>query len=216
MVDCIDSPTRYFIHTLIDWNRVRRRLERYPAIRSAFPESTLKESSDKPPFYCHYMAWRLGTWDTESHFANLESLLGQAKKLKNWEYEHSLLTNGAFGTFWSLVWQMQVAARLREVGDGVRWSEPSGGPDLSVRIRDERWFVECYSIQKSYGPGLPRQGTTAVRGSRVPCTRQRPGTRAGLGRRGGCVESSSGTASETCRDHAPGGRERQEGQQQSV
>ncbi len=151
LVDCIDSPTRYFIHTLIDWNRVRRRLERYPAIRSAFPESMLRESSDKLPFYCHHMAWRLGTWNTESHFDNLESLLGQAKKLKNWEYEHSLLTNGDYGTFWSLVWQMQVAARLREVGDDVRWSEPSGGPDLSVRIHDERWFVECYSIQKSYG-----------------------------------------------------------------
>ncbi len=122
---------------------MRRRLERYPAIRSAFPESTLKESSDKPPFYCHYMAWRLGTWNTESHFANLESLLWQAKELQNWECEHSLLTNGDYGTFWSLVWQMQVAARLREVGDDVRWSEPSGGPDLSVRIHDKRWFVEC-------------------------------------------------------------------------
>ena len=151
MVDCVDSPTRYFIHRCIDWNRLRRRLERYPAIRSAFPESMLKESGDKPPFYCHYMAWRLGTWNTERHFANLESLLRQAKGLKNWEYEHSLLTNGDYGTFWSLVWQMQVAARLREVGDDVRWSEPSGGPDLSVRIHDERWFVECYSIQKSYG-----------------------------------------------------------------
>lgn len=70
---------------------MRRRLDRYPAIRSAFPEPKLKESIEKPPFYCHYMAWRLGTWDTESHFANLESLLQQAMELKNWECERSLL-----------------------------------------------------------------------------------------------------------------------------
>lgn len=151
LADCIHSPTRYFIHTLIDWNRVRRRLERYPAIRSAFPEPMLKESSEKAPYYCHYMAWRLGTWDTESHFANLESLLQDAMELKNWECERSLLTDQEYGTFWSLVWQLQVAARLREVGDDVRWSGPGGGPDLSVRIRDERWFVECHGIRKSYG-----------------------------------------------------------------
>ena len=63
LVDCVDSPTRYFINRCIDWNRVRRRLERYLAIRGAFPESMLKESDDEPPFYCHYMAWRLGTWN---------------------------------------------------------------------------------------------------------------------------------------------------------
>ncbi|MXW16907.1 MAG: hypothetical protein F4123_10350 [Gemmatimonadetes bacterium] len=111
----------------------------------------LKESSEVPPYYCHYMAWRLGTWDTEGHFANLETLLQQAMEQENWECERSLLSNRENGTFWSLVWQLQVAARLREVGDDVRWSEPGGGPDLSVRIRDQRWFVECYSIQKSYG-----------------------------------------------------------------
>ena len=61
-------PTRYFVHTLIDWNRVRRRLERYPAIRSAFPETMLNESSENAPYYCHYMAWRLGTWDTGEPF----------------------------------------------------------------------------------------------------------------------------------------------------
>ena len=170
LADCNRRPTRHFVHQLINWELVRFRLGRYPEIDSAFPESKLKEWSDKPPFYCHYMAWRLGTWKTEGHFVNLESLLRQARKLRNWENERPLLTNGEYGTFWSLVWQMQVAARLREVGDDVRWGGPCGGPDLSVRIDGQRWFVECCSVQKSYGLlGFLQDCLSKVLGVSVQC-----------------------------------------------
>ena len=96
------------------------------------------------------MAWRLGTWSGSS-FDRFNKLLGRAERLPNWKNEKSVLRSPAYGTFWSLIWQLQVAEHLCRIGTGVRWGEASGGPDLSVEIAGERWFVECYSIQKSYG-----------------------------------------------------------------
>lgn len=148
---CGDNPTRFFVHESIDWERVRYRLDYYPAIRRAFPETMLLNDFDNPPYYCHYMAWRLGTWHTDSHFANLEHLLCHAEQLPNWKHETSLLTNGEYATYWSLVWQLQVATYLSKVGEDVHWSDASGGPDLSVLVNARRWFVECYCIRKSYG-----------------------------------------------------------------
>ena len=150
-VHCVGSPTKHFVHELIDWDRVEERLRCYPAISRSFPQSTLKKYSDKPPYYCHYMAWRLGTWVTESHFENLEMLLHRAKSLPNWENESPLLTGGGYGDFWSLVWQLQVAEYLHARGKDVMWGARHGGPDLSVEIDGCRWFVECYVPRKRYG-----------------------------------------------------------------
>ena len=150
---CSDAPTRYWVHKLIDWDRVRTRLERYPEIARAFPEEVLKKDWEKPPYYCHGMAWRLGTWSdgSEGTFARLNQLLCLAGSIPNWENEESVLGMPDYGTFWSVIWQLQVAEHLCRIGTGVRWGEASGGPDLSVEIAAERWFVECYNVQKSYG-----------------------------------------------------------------
>ena len=60
-----------------------------------------------------------------------------------------MLSDTEFAVFWSLVWQLQVAEYLCEVGEDVRWAK--FGPDLSVEVGGERWFVECYTYQKSFG-----------------------------------------------------------------
>ena len=141
---------REFVHRLIDWKRVRCRLQRYPAIRRAFPLTTLEQRSESPPYYCHYMSWRLGTWENESRFRRLEDLLGCTEALPNWEHEkRSLVSSTDFAEFWSLVWQLQVAEHLCKVGTDVRWAE--SGPDLSVKVGAERWYVECYTPRKSFG-----------------------------------------------------------------
>ena len=77
---CHESPTRHFVHKLIDWERVNQRLGRYPAIRKAFSMKVLRAAEESPPYYCHYMAWRLGTWSAESEgcLANLDKLLASA------------------------------------------------------------------------------------------------------------------------------------------
>ena len=144
-----DQPAqRHFVHKLIDWKRVKCRLERYPAIERAFPLNTLKQHCESSPYYCHYMSWRLGTWQDESLFQRIEELLCCAEALPHWEHERPLLISAEFGDFWSLVWQLQVAEHLDMVGTDVRWAE--SGPDSSVNLDAERWFVECYTYHKSF------------------------------------------------------------------
>ena len=149
--DGTEPAQRELVHRLIDWNRIRSRHERYPAIRQAFPLETMKKGCESPPYYCHYMAWCLGAWPQESEFLvrRLEELLRVAEILPGWEYEKSLLSDTDFAVFWSLVWQLQVAEYLREVGEDVCWAR--SGPDLSVKTSGERWFVECYTYRKSFG-----------------------------------------------------------------
>ena len=149
---CNESPTKHFVHKLIDWERVNERLGCYPAIREAFSMEVLRAAEESPPYYCHYMAWRLGTWSVESEgcLANLDNLLASAAELPNWEAEDSVLKNGEYATYWSLLWQLQVAAKLRAVGRNVTWAGPDGGPDLSADVDGERWHVECHVPRKSY------------------------------------------------------------------
>ena len=145
-----DPAQRHFVHRFIDWDRVGCRLESYPAIGRTFPLKILKKYGERPPYYCHYMAWRLGTWWNESLFQRLEELLCCAEALDHWDHEKKSLVNSPeFGEFWSLVWQLQVAEHLCAIGTEVSWAK--SGPDLSVTVGGERWYVECYSYHKSFG-----------------------------------------------------------------
>jgi len=140
---------RNLINQLIDWDQVNNRLEHYPAIKRAFPSAKMKKCCESPPYYCHYMSWRLGTWEDESLFRRLDELLCCAETLPDWKHEQSLLNTAEFGDFWSLIWQLQVAEYLCKVGTDVRWNK--SGPDLSVKVGGVRWFVECYVYRKSFG-----------------------------------------------------------------
>lgn len=141
---------RHFVHLLIDWDCVEYRLKRYPAIGRTFPLTVLKKYEEKKPYYCHYMAWRLGTWCDESSLQRLEELLCCAEALDHWDREkESLVKSTDFGTFWSLVWQLQVAEYLCGIGTEVSWTK--SGPDLTAAVGGERWFVECYTYHKSFG-----------------------------------------------------------------
>lgn len=146
-----EPAQRQLVHRLLDWERVTSRRERYPAIGRAFPLDTLKNGRERPPSYCHYIAWRLGIWpnDDEPLVQRLEELLRCAEKLPNWEHEKSLLSDTDFAVFWSLVWQLQVAEYLHKIGRDVSWAQ--SGPDLSVEVGGKRWFVECYIYHKSFG-----------------------------------------------------------------
>ena len=137
------------VNRLIDWKQVNNRLGYYPALKRAFPSDKLKKYCENPPYYCHYMSWRLGTWKDESLFHRLDQLLCCAENLPNWKHEQSLLNTAEFGDFWSLLWQLQVAEYLCKVGTDVRWNK--SGPDLSVNVCSVRWYVECYVYHKSFG-----------------------------------------------------------------
>lgn len=145
----LDSAQGQLVNEHIDWASVESRLERFPAIACAFPLDRLRSSGESPPYYCHYMAWRLGTWNDEALFMRLDELLRVAEALPNWSTQASLLTSADFAEFWSLVWQLQVAEYLCGLGSDVSWG--ASGPDLSVHVDNERWFVECYAYRKSFG-----------------------------------------------------------------
>jgi len=140
---------RELVHRCIDWDRIRSRLSRYPNIARHFPEHVLRCCSDSPPYYCHYMAWRLGTWPTETYAEKIEHLLSIASSLNNWKQEfRSRQQKCDFGEFWGLVWQMQVAEFFGAQGAGLTWNP--AGPDLTAEDSDGRFYVECYAYQKSY------------------------------------------------------------------
>jgi hypothetical protein len=99
-------------------------------------------------FYCHYMAFRLGAFNNERIFQRIEQLLLVAEKLDGWCNESASLSNGDYGTFWALIWQLQVAEHFCKQGATVRWM--GNGPDLRVDNDDGCMFVECYTFRKSF------------------------------------------------------------------
>ena len=140
---------RQLVHKLIDWEIVERRLQRFPAVGRAFPVECLRSCQETPPFFCHYMAWRLGTWNDDSLFTRLDELLTGAENLPSWFAKNSLLRSADFSDFWSLVWELQVAEYLCKIGSDVKWA--SSGPDLSARVESEKRYVECFTYRKSFG-----------------------------------------------------------------
>jgi hypothetical protein len=143
---------KVLVDRVLDWSLVRTRLSRHSAIEASFPYSTLVAESNTGPYFCHYMAWRLGTWRDDVLVERLDDLLRHAQSLPNWRYERSLLHHRDFGTFWSLIWQLQVAEFLSTQGTAVSWLK--SGPDLSVSVDGQRLFVECYVYQKSFSVEL--------------------------------------------------------------
>jgi hypothetical protein len=137
----------------IDWGLISARLLRFPAIGRSFPLGLLRAGRNSPPYYCHYMAWRLGAWRDEASFVLLERLLLHAEGLENWSSKSSMLTSSDFAEYWSLVWELQVAEFLSTVATRVEWN-PKSGPDLIADILGDRLFVECYSYRKSFGLAL--------------------------------------------------------------
>ena len=124
----------------------------YPHIFGHFPASVLYRYSNDPPYYCHYMLWRLATL-RDPQLRRLDELLELAETIAGWKRESpSLLNSRAFEEYWSLVWQLQVAEYLDSLGFELEWG--AVGPDL-VAMRDgDRLYVECLVPRKQYGKVL--------------------------------------------------------------
>ncbi|MBI1851587.1 MAG: hypothetical protein HYR85_14695 [Planctomycetes bacterium] len=109
----------------------------------------MRAGADKPPYFCHYMAWRLGTWNGEGSFEVLDELLAFGAGLENWQHQRSLLLTCDYSTFWSLLWQLQVARFVAIVADNVSWLK--SGPDIVATLQGERLYIECFVYKKSFG-----------------------------------------------------------------
>lgn len=141
---------KIFIHKFLDWNKVQDRLKHYKHIANHYDIRYLKECSEKPPYYCHYLAWRLGTWRNEKLFEFFDDLLAFSSSLKNWKSNKNLLRSYSFDDFWGLLWQLQVAKYFSRKKDiNIEWM--SSGPDLKITTGKEDIFIECYTYRKSFG-----------------------------------------------------------------
>jgi hypothetical protein len=138
------------IERYLDWAQVNERLARYEHIRSSYPINYLKCCSDKRPYYCHYLAWRLGTWPNEELFEFMDDLFATGSSLNNYRVAtKSLRRSCMFGEFWGLIWQLQIAKFFCREGVQVEWMK--SGPDLKVELGDEVFYVECFTYRKSFG-----------------------------------------------------------------
>ena len=72
----------------INWQKIENELEKYPSISKVFTLNTLKEASNKPPFYCHPLTrWFLYMNHTpirviDNIMCELHSLCGIEEKLE--------------------------------------------------------------------------------------------------------------------------------------
>ncbi|GAP16646.1 hypothetical protein [Levilinea saccharolytica] len=140
---------RIFVEKYLNWDLVRERLDRYKNIGKAFPIDTLRGCSDKPPYYCHYLSWRLGTWQDEKLFEFLDTLLGFGAELKGWDTTR--IPKGCeFDNFWGFIWELQVAALFAgHLKLHTEWKRD--GPDFRVSTGSSCFFVECTTYRKSFG-----------------------------------------------------------------
>ncbi len=106
--------------------------------------------TEKPPFYCHYLAWRLGLWKNEQFFEYFNHLLENAETINGWKGKKRIQNENEFGQFWSFLWELQVAEFLTSFPNlQVNWNV-SNGPDLDIQKNSEKLFVECKTVHKSF------------------------------------------------------------------
>lgn len=133
----------------LDWDLVRARMDQFNAIARVFPIDVLRAAAKSEPYYCHPIAWRLGTWRTDTLLTRIDDLLRIAEALPNWRKEKSLIRGLDFADFWSLLWQLQAAEYLQERRCSPSWI--GSGPDFEVTTDSGKAYVECYVYRKSFG-----------------------------------------------------------------
>jgi hypothetical protein len=145
-----ETSHRTFIRKNLDWERVRDRIDRHKHIAELFPLHKLTKCSDKPPYYCHYLGWRLGTWQDEEWFGLLDKVLEIAINLPGWDKRSRIPKGCEFGNFWSFLWELQTAMFFADhLGLRTEWLR--AGPDIQVSFEAGKFFVECTTYHKSFG-----------------------------------------------------------------
>jgi hypothetical protein len=137
-----------FVKQYLNWERVQERLDRYRHIGRIFPMETLQGCSNKAPYYCHYLSWRLGTWQDEGLFEFFDKLLEIGTALPGWD--KTRIPGGCeFDNFWGFVWELQTAVFFADyLGLKTEWEK--AGPDFRVSSDSITFFVECTTYRKSF------------------------------------------------------------------
>lgn len=144
-----EPAQRYFVKQCINWERASERLGRYKHIAEIFPIEKLQECVNKAPFYCHYLGWRLGTWEEESFFKFFDELLEIVSVIPGWEKESRVPGGCEFDKFWGFLWELQTAAFFaNHLGLKAEWKK--AGPDIQLMVDSRTFFAECTTYRKSF------------------------------------------------------------------
>ena len=81
----IELSQNILVKKYLNWDKVSDRLSRYEYIGKHYNLRDLQNGSGKSPYYCHYLAWRLGTWEDEKSFTFFNELLKHGSLLPNWD-----------------------------------------------------------------------------------------------------------------------------------
>jgi hypothetical protein len=137
-----------FVRQYLNWEKARERLDRYKHISKVFPIESLQECSDQAPYYCHYLSWRLGTWQDEGLFEFFDKLLEISTALPGWNKDR--VPGGCeFDKFWGFIWELQTAVFFADhLGLKTEWKK--AGPDFHVWADSTAFFVECTTYRKSF------------------------------------------------------------------
>ena len=138
-----------FVKKYLNWEKARERLDRYKNIAAIFPLAELQKCSDIAPFYCHYLGWRLGTWQNEKWFEFFDRLLEISMDLPGWDKGGHVPGGCEFDKFWGFVWELQTAVFFADyLGLKTEWKK--AGPDIQVVVGSTILFVECTTYRKSF------------------------------------------------------------------
>lgn len=151
-METITGPAqKKLIKRYLDWDKVEERLNRYEHIKALYPLKKLKRCLDQGPYYCHYLAWRLGTWEGEDWFKFFDDLIKTGSRLNGWKNKNRTLAGSDFANFWGFVWELQVAKFIvTHISKNCEWM--NAGPDFRVNINDGMpFYVECTTYRKSFG-----------------------------------------------------------------
>ena len=144
---------KILVRKYLDWDKVRDRLSRYEYIGKHYNLKVIQNCSETSPYYCHYLAWRLGTWEDEKLFVFFNELLKQGSLLPNLDNKikaEDPLKRYEYENFFSFLWELQVAKFFSEIeGISVEWT--LSGPDLKISSNGKTFYIECYTFTKSFG-----------------------------------------------------------------
>lgn len=126
--------------------RYDRRRADYPRIAELVPERVSDVVNDRPPWYCHGLAWRLATWESESQLARFDALLGLVEHASGWQREWQQnwvpqkLAN--YDHFFHLLWMLQCHEHFKQVGVQVEFlAGNEAAPDLKVTPAGRRCIL---------------------------------------------------------------------------
>lgn len=143
---------KILVRKYLDWEKVSNRLSRYEYIGKHYNLKALQDCSEKSPYYCHYLAWRLGTWKVEKVFIFFNELLKHGSLLPNWDKKikaEDPSKRYEYDKFFHFLWELQVAKLFSEIkGVSVEWT--LAGPDLKISTNGKTFYIECYTFTKSF------------------------------------------------------------------